>query len=317
MSTNKLLAIGECMLELSGDIKLGSAAKLNFGGDVLNTALYYSRLGGSVSFFTALGDDDFSFQMINSWNNEDIDTTTVLQIPNSVPGLYAIQTDTSGERKFYYWREQAPIKQLFNEISQEKLMSYCDKYDHLYFSGISISRWDDSQLETFVDWLKKFREPGSSKQIIFDLNYRVKCWKSSQVCKKYLEKILKFVTIVITTFDDEKLLFNDSEYKQTLDRYSSFKIPIVIIKDGANPTILRKNDTTELIYPTKIAKPNDTTAAGDSFNAAFLAAYNIGKDIKQSIKFAQSFASEVIQHQGAIIESKHTNRFLNILKELN
>ena len=316
MSKNKLLAIGECMLELSGNIKLGSSAKLNFGGDVLNTALYYSRLGGDVSFFTALGDDNFSSQMISSWSNENIDTSTVLQVSNNVPGLYAIQTDDVGERSFYYWREQAPIKQLFSVVSQEQLISYCDQYDYLYFSGISISRWDESQLEIFIDWLKKFKNSGKNKQIIFDLNYRPKCWKSSQVCKDYLEKILKYITIVITTFDDEKLLFDDIKYQQTLDRYSSFNIPVVIIKDGENPTILQKDNTIELISATKIVTPTDTTAAGDSFNAAFLAAYNMDKDIKQSIQFAQNFAAEIIQHQGAIIDTQYTDKFLQTLEEL-
>lgn len=80
MSQNKLLAIGECMLELSGQIELGSQAKLNFGGDVLNTALYFARLSGDVSFLTALGDDNFSAQMISHWDTENIDTSKVLKL---------------------------------------------------------------------------------------------------------------------------------------------------------------------------------------------------------------------------------------------
>ncbi|AIT08683.1 2-dehydro-3-deoxygluconokinase [Candidatus Francisella endociliophora] len=317
MSQNKLLAIGECMLELSGQIELGSKAKLSFGGDVLNTALYYARLNENVSFLTALGDDNFSTQMINHWNDENIDTSTVIKIKDKVPGLYAIQTDSLGERSFYYWRNDAPVKELFNSVSTEQLDKYTQEYKYIYFSGISLSRWDEKQLNIFANWLKDFKNSGEDKEIIFDLNYRPKCWQSKEQTKSYLEKILKYVTIVITTFDDEELLFDDVNYQQTLDRYNKYDIPLVIIKHGKNPTVLQTKDKLEHISPTKIVSPIDTTAAGDSFNAAFLAAFtnnNVG--LQKSIEFAQNFAAEIIQHQGAIIDKKYTDQYINILKEL-
>ncbi|AJC49076.1 sugar kinase [Allofrancisella guangzhouensis] len=311
---NKLLAIGECMLELSGKIQLGSQAKLNFGGDVLNTALYYARLDGKVSFLTALGDDDFSTQMINQWQSENIDTSTVLRLKNTVPGLYAIQTDNFGERNFYYWREQAPIKQLFYNITKDQLNSYINNYQYLYFSGISLSRWDESQLEIFISWLKEFKNADSNKKIIFDLNYRPKCWQSKDQAKIYLKKILKYLTIVITTFEDEQLLFDDTDYQQTLTRYNKAGIETIIIKRGAKSTVVSANSEIILV-DTDMIKPIDTTAAGDSFNAAFLAGLDRNIDIQNSVKFAQSFAAEIIQHHGAIIDKKYTDIYLKTLKE--
>ncbi|QIV94550.1 sugar kinase [Allofrancisella frigidaquae] len=312
---NKLLAIGECMLELSGKIQLGSHAKLNFGGDVLNTALYYSRLGGEVSFFTALGDDDFSSQMISQWQSENIDTSTVLRLKNTVPGLYAIQTDDFGERSFYYWREQAPIKQLFQHVTKDQLNSYINNYQYLYFSGISLSRWDESQLEIFISWLKEFKNADSNKQIIFDLNYRPKCWQSKDQAKIYLKKILKYITIVITTFEDEQLLFDDTDYQQTLVRYNKAGIETIVIKRGVKSTVvLAKSEI--ILVNTDMVKPIDTTAAGDSFNAAFLAGLDHNIGIQNSVKFAQSFAAEIIQHHGAIIDKKYTDTYVEILKEL-
>lgn len=53
-----------------------------------------------------MGQDDFSNQVIKAWDDENIDTKTVLQLQNRVPGLYAIQTDEKGERSFHYWREE-------------------------------------------------------------------------------------------------------------------------------------------------------------------------------------------------------------------
>ncbi|QLE78924.1 sugar kinase [Francisella sp. Scap27] len=314
---SKLLAIGECMLELSGNMQLGSQTKLNFGGDVLNTAVYYARLGGSVSFLTAMGQDDFSNQVIKAWDDENIDTKTVLQLQNRVPGLYAIQTDEKGERSFHYWREEAPIKDLFNYLDKNILVALTNQYKYIYFSGISISRWDVKQLEVFSNWLKQFRENSQDKEIIFDLNYRPRCWGDTQQAKEYLAKILPFVTTVITTFDDEQLLFDDIDYTQTLERYIKHNVGTIIIKHGSNPTIvLNDNDVTKLT-PLNISNPTDTTAAGDSFNAAFLASIENGMSMLESIKFAQEFAAEIIQHRGAIIDKQYTIKYTQKLQELS
>ncbi|MFC4891658.1 sugar kinase [Pseudofrancisella aestuarii] len=313
---NKLLAIGECMLELSGQMQLGQQVKLSFGGDVLNTALYYARLGGNTSFLTALGNDTFSSQMINSWKNENIDTSTIIRLADKVPGLYAINTDNLGERSFYYWREQAPIKELFNNISSQELSQYTKTYQYIYFSGISLSRWDEAQLNIFCDWINVFKASSPDKQIIFDLNYRPKCWKNISQTKKYLEKILPLVTMVITTFDDEQMLFDDINSQQTLDRYNNFNIPTIIIKHGANPTVIYNQGKVEEIMPQRVDIPVDTTAAGDSFNAAFLAAFNKDYNLTDCVSFAQKFAAEIIQHYGAIIAREHTDKYLKILKEL-
>ena len=312
-----LLAIGECMLELSGEMQLVSHANLNFGGDVLNTALYYARLGGDVSFLTAMGDDVFSKQIIDVWDSENIDTSTVLKLKDRLPGLYAIQTDSLGERSFHYWREQAPIKELFSYLHQDDLVNFTNDYQYLYFSGISISRWDSNQLKIFAVWLEQFKNSSINKQIVFDLNYRPKCWKNAEQAKDYLNVILPFVTNVITTFDDEEMLFEDVSYKQTIDRYSKYGVDNIIIKYGSAPTIISNNSNIIKVAPIKIIKPLDTTAAGDSFNAAFLVGIDNGLEIQSAVKFAQEFAAEIIQHRGAIVDKKYTTKYIERLKELS
>ena len=40
---------------------------LSYGSDTLNTAVYFARLGRSVDYVTALGDDPYSDWMIDEW----------------------------------------------------------------------------------------------------------------------------------------------------------------------------------------------------------------------------------------------------------
>ena len=57
---------------------------LGFGGDTLNTAIYFARLGGNVDFITALGDDHLSSNMINAWQQEGVGTEYVMRKANAL-----------------------------------------------------------------------------------------------------------------------------------------------------------------------------------------------------------------------------------------
>ena len=92
--TDRIACIGECMLELSGAAH--GRMTLSFGGDTLNTAVYLARLGRSVDYLTALGDDPYSDWMINEWQAEGVGTNSVLRVPTLLPGFYAIRTDARG-----------------------------------------------------------------------------------------------------------------------------------------------------------------------------------------------------------------------------
>ena len=66
-----------------------------------------------VDYITALGDDSWSDELIAAWDAEGVGTGRVLRLPGRLPGLYIIQTDAKGERRFSYWRETAAARLLF------------------------------------------------------------------------------------------------------------------------------------------------------------------------------------------------------------
>ncbi|WP_119329495.1 sugar kinase [Cysteiniphilum halobium] len=311
-----LLVVGECMLELSGSLSFQRNSQLNYGGDVLNTAIYYSRLtSNKTGFLTALGNDVLSNNLIDSFQNEHIDTTSIIQIPNMLPGLYAIQTDGKGERSFYYWRDNAPVRSLFLYTKPKMLAQLSQSYHDIYLSGISLSRWDAIQLKVLSDWLSAHKQLGN-RRIIFDLNYRPKCWQNPSETHATLDKFLPLCDLVITTFDDEKLLFKDNDSFDTLKRYKAYGIKDIVIKQGPMPTLCYHNNQLLSITPEIIvSQPVDTTAAGDSFNSAYLAALSCQLDIESACRFAQSFAAEIIQHKGAIIDKSITKKYCQQLQK--
>src|ERR1700693_1231897 len=98
----KVACIGECMIELKQ--AQGGLYSRGYGGDTLNTSVYLARLGVSVDYITALGDDPMSDEMVAGWTEEGVGTSHVLRLPGKLPGIYLIQTDDKGERRFFHLR---------------------------------------------------------------------------------------------------------------------------------------------------------------------------------------------------------------------
>ncbi|MBU2359146.1 MAG: sugar kinase, partial [Alphaproteobacteria bacterium] len=55
------------------------------------------------------------------------------------------------------------------------------------------------------------------------------------------------------------------------------------------------------VQPVQVAQVVDTTAAGDSFNAGYLAARQNGAGVTDAMTFAARLAAEVIQTRGALM----------------
>lgn len=64
----RIALMGEPMLEMSHPT--GQGARLAYGGDVLNTAIYLARLGVLPHLVTALGCDPYSDGLLKDWERE-------------------------------------------------------------------------------------------------------------------------------------------------------------------------------------------------------------------------------------------------------
>lgn len=291
----KIAAIGECMLELSSAQQ--PMYRLGFGGDTLNTAIYLARCGGEVDYITALGDDDFSTGMINAWSEENVGCDLVMRKPGALPGLYMIQTDDNGERRFQYWRQNAPARTLFEDFPE--VLDKLSSYPFIYLSGITLSLYDDTTLEKLWDFLTDFRAKGG--KVVFDINYRPASWPDANRTRRVFDAMLKRTDIALPSLDDEQVLHGKHNALECIDRYVKAGVSEIIVKDGINGCTLYCDGDIEKIDVPMEVRPIDTTAAGDSFNGAYLAARTQNKDAKTAVAAGQACAALVIQHRGAIV----------------
>ena len=301
----RVVLFGECMIELRG--QMFGTMQQNFGGDTLNTAVYLARLGSDsgieVAFATELGTDAYSDAMLAAWEKERIDTSLVLRESGRMPGLYTIQVDEAGERTFYYWRDSSAAKHYFDGTSSP-LEERIGELDALYYSGISLAVLSPEGRERLFGCVNRLRSRGG--RVVFDNNYRARLWPGGGVeARLWYEQAYANCDLALITLEDNQALFDTADREEAIRQACLLPPPEVIVKCGADPTLIRLAGETPVSVPVfKVAKVVDTTGAGDSFAGGYLAARLQGLSPEVSARSGNKLASIVIQHAGAIIPAE-------------
>ncbi|HEX6121489.1 MAG TPA: sugar kinase [Dongiaceae bacterium] len=295
----RVACIGECMLELSAADPSADLRRLGFGGDTLNTAVYLARLGVAVDYVTALGDDPYSERMIEAWQAEGVGIQLVQRVDGRLPGLYMIEVDDIGERRFFYWRQQAPAREIFGNTGVSALCDALLKYDWLYLSGVSLSLYGETGRERLFDLLRQFRARGG--RVAFDSNYRPRGWPSLEVARREIRDQLALTDLVLSGLEDEAALNNVAGAEEACDLIQALGPRTIVIKQGGRGCLVSVDGQRSVVPAVTVAKIVDATAAGDSFNAGFLAATLAGEDALDAARLGHRCAAIVIGHHGAIV----------------
>lgn len=294
---SRLASIGECMAEF----RRGADGRfdLAYGGDTFNTAVYLCRLGVASDFVTLLGDDPFSDAINATCQSEGVGTGLIGRLPGRSAGLYVIETDSTGERTFHYWRDRSPVRDLFDHEFGGRVIAALPSYDMIYLSGITLSLFSDRALDVLFEGLDAARKSGA--EVAFDGNFRAKGWPDRDRARAIFQQALKRTDIVLPTFDDDHVLFGDGKVSDTVERYRDYGIREVVIKDGKHCCTIATEGEVIQVEAERVPRPVDTTAAGDSFNAGYLASRLTGNSPAEAALLGHQLASTVIQHPGAII----------------
>lgn len=300
-----ILGIGECMVELSS---AGAGLwRQGFSGDVFNT-LWYARAQArhdvKVAFHTALGTDPLSDQLLEFGQSAGIDCTNIPRFEDRKPGLYSIHLD-GAERSFTYWRDTSAARMMMRQ--PETLWSKIEAAEMIYFSGITLAILPDEDCQLLLNNLQARKKKTSA--IVFDPNIRLHLWQDKDRMRSVISQAASLSDIVLPSFDDETAAFGDRNPKETVQRYRGLGAEHVVVKNGSAETVHLQADTMTSFAVARVDDVIDTTAAGDSFNGAYIAALLGGLCVADAIQAAQRCAGQVIKHKGALVPfSKLTNQ---------
>src|ERR1044072_1379783 len=264
----RVSCVGEVMVELSrgNDGRYGMA----FGGDTFNTAVYLARAGIPAAYATAMGDDPYSDGLMALASAEGVNGDLIRRVPGRMPGLYLIETDAKGERKFYYWRDTSPARELFELPDWAAIAEALLSARLVYFSGVTLSLYSNTGIGRFLAALELARRRGV--KVALDGNFRRRGWKADVArARTVFAEALKRVDIALPTFEDEATLWGDANPEATVERLQAFGIGEIVVKNGSSTALVADQNGREHVPVPEVVEPIDTTAAGGLFNAAYLA----------------------------------------------
>jgi 2-dehydro-3-deoxygluconokinase len=289
--------LGEAMLEVhTSDRGPGGVA---FGGDTLNTAVHLARLGHEVAYVTALGQDRLSNTLVSAWRAEGIDTRFVLRHPERQPGIYAVSVDATGERSFLYWREQSAARSLFD---LPDITAACDAVagaDLFYFSLVSLAILPNAARQRLLELAGAARARGG--KVAYDSNYRPRLWEDRETACSWSQRAMALATIGLPTADDERSM-HDADWTDAgiAERWRAAGVAEVAVKAGSAGCVLADGATTPRVVDCTGVALQDSSGAGDAFNAGYLGARLNGDRPERAARAGHRLAAWVIERFGAL-----------------
>ena len=295
------ICIGEAGIALArgGDGRF----TLQCDGDTFNTAIYLARAGLPTAFASALGDDPYSDTIVALAEAEGVATDLVLRCPGRLPGLKLIgaaaETTQQGIR-INSWEGLAPARELFELPGWSRLAESIAGARLVYFTGITLSLYSNVGVGRLLAAVELARENGA--RVAFDPNFRPRGWKGDlSRTRTVFAEALKRVDIALPAYDDEAVLWGDPSPEATVERLQAFGVGEIVVKNGPNSALVAASGRNQTVPVPDVVVPVDVTAAGDAFNAGFLAARLSGRGTVEAVEAAHKLAANVIRHPGAIM----------------
>lgn len=147
--------------------------------------------------------------------------------------------------------------------------------------------------------LAAFRAGGGL--VAFDPNIRPALWPDAATMRAGISAGYASAGIALPTIEDDAALFGAASPVGCAHRIAALGPYEIVVKNGPAPALLHSAGRQSRLPLRKVVSPLDTTAAGDSFNAGWLAARLGSACATEAVLAGQHLAARVILHRGALM----------------
>jgi len=306
-----VVGIGEAMVEFA---RIGkNTYRRGFAGDTLNTCWHIAQIvgdHGKVGYFTRVGTDPFSVEFLDFLATSGIDSGAIHRDATRSIGLYVISL-SGAERSFSYWRDSSAARRLADD--PDELAAGISGGGLIHISGITLAIIGEVGRRNLLKALDVARSKGSI--VSYDPNARPRLWRDAAEMQHTLREALAVTDIALPSFDDEAKLWGDSDPEDTVKRMTAAGVREIVVKNGQDPVALFSDGVLAHLPTPEVSNIRDTTGAGDSFNAGYLAGRLVGMTPLDACHLGQEVAGEIISHFGALAPEPSLERFRSHIRD--
>lgn len=279
-SANTDMVVKAATLPLPGETVLGGQFFMNAGGKGANQAVAAARMGANVTFVAKVGDDIFGIQTIEGLQREKINTQYIFKDKIAPSGTALINVNEEGENCIVV----AP------GANANLLPKDIENISDLAAATILLT-----QLETPIETIAYLAALATSNNQKLVLNPA----PAQLLAADILETLF-----LITPNETEASILTGIK---VVDEITAQQAAAILLAKGVQNVIITlgskgaffKNNETQFMVTAPEVKAVDTTAAGDTFNGAIVAAIAEGQTWENAIAMAVKAASISVTRLGA------------------
>jgi 2-dehydro-3-deoxygluconokinase len=170
-------------------------------------------------------------------------------------------------------------------------------YDVVYLSAITLSIYDPHGRAKLLEALRRARKHGA--RVAFDTNFRARGWPDPDVARAVFDEAFAASDIVLASTEDLLPLYPGESDEQLMARIRCGEAALKLLQPAS---IVRFDGVLRQVRAERVTRPVvDTTAAGDSFAAAYIAARLAGAGPVEAAQAGHRLGGVVVGYPGAII----------------
>lgn len=278
-SLNMDLSIDLAKMPVTGETILGRGIAYKAGGKGANQACAAGKLGGRVRMLGCVGQDEFGQKLVKSLSESGVETDYIKESRDLPTGTAVIYVDDNGDNSIVVIPGANMACDIEYLKEQDEQFQWCDyvvlqmeiPYEAVWYS------------------VKRAKELG--KTVILN---------PAPAPDEIPEEILSLVDY-LTPNETEIIALNGKrkdDIREGAEKLLGRGVSNVIATLGDRGALL-VNRYGETFYPARKVVSVDTTAAGDCFNGAMVAALAEGQSEAEAILFANIASSIAVTRKGA------------------
>lgn len=284
--------------------KLGAvdSISLHSGGCAASASIDLAKIGVKTALIGKVGDDGFGSFLVNAVKKEGVNTDGLVVKPGIDTSASVVLVNRGGERTFLHCKgsnaDFAYEDVNFDIIKDSKI---------LFVAGTNLMPSFDGEPCSRV--LQKAKEFGVYTALDT-------AWDTTGRWMDIVKPCLPYLDLFIPSYDEARMIAGKEDVKEIADLFLSMGVKLAVIKLGKDGCYIKSKEGEEYSIPTYAdVEAVDTTGAGDSFAAGFLAGLVQGWDLYKCGKFANAVGTHCVMKVGATNGIKRMEDILEFMKK--